>query len=51
MERLMPVAERVGALLKQRGDKVAVAESSPGGSRTATSPASSSSVTPMAFIT
>jgi nicotinamide-nucleotide amidase len=31
MERLMPVAERVGALLKQRGDKVAVAESSAGG--------------------
>jgi len=31
MERLMPVAARVGALLKQRGEKVAVAESSAGG--------------------
>jgi len=31
MERLMPAAERVGALLKRRGDKVAVAESSAGG--------------------
>ena len=31
MERLMPAALRVGTLLKQRGDKVAVAESSAGG--------------------
>lgn len=31
MDRLMPAAERVGALLKRRGDKVAVAESSAGG--------------------
>jgi len=31
MQELMPIAHRVGALLKQRGDKVAVAESSAGG--------------------
>lgn len=31
MERLLPYAERVGALLKARGETVAVAESSAGG--------------------
>lgn len=31
MDRILPVAARVGALLKARGDKVAVAESSAGG--------------------
>ncbi len=31
MQELLPIAQRVGALLKQRGDKVAVAESSAGG--------------------
>lgn len=31
MERLLPLAETVGARLKQRGDSVAIAESSTGG--------------------